>query len=122
MIQRCYNTKRKAYPDYGGRGIIVCDSWRNDFISFKEWAEQHGYSDELSIERINADGNYDPGNCEWITRARQARNKRTTKLDSVSISALYKRMEEAKKTREHERMNEAREELLRRGISERRTI
>lgn len=76
---RCYNKKSKDFPHYGGRGIQVCEEWRNDFIAFREWALSHGYEKDLTIDRINVDGNYEPSNCRWATVAEQNRNKTTTK-------------------------------------------
>ena len=60
---------------YGGRGISVCDEW-NEFKAFKEWAMNNGYSDQLTIDRINVNGNYEPDNCGWATQKEQCRNKR----------------------------------------------
>lgn len=76
MKQRCYNPNATCYRNYGGRGIKVCDEWLHDFLKFKSWAEAHGYNDTLTIDRINNDGNYEPSNCRWITRAEQNKNKR----------------------------------------------
>ena len=74
MKQRCYNPKNNRYHRYGGRGIIVCDEWKEDFKTFYEWAITHGYRDDLTIERVNNDGNYEPTNCTWIPRSEQAKN------------------------------------------------
>ncbi len=76
MKNRCYNTKLKQYKDYGGRGIAVCDEWKDDFTNFYNWSMSHGYDDALSIDRIDNNGNYEPNNCRWITQKQQARNKR----------------------------------------------
>ena len=78
MKKRCYNPKTKAYKDYGGRGISVCDDWVSDFKSFYEWAIRTGYKEGLTIDRINVNGNYCPENCRWITLQEQARNRRNT--------------------------------------------
>ena len=78
MKRRCYNKNDKMhYPAYGGRGIIVCDEWKNNFLSFYNWAMANGYNDKLTIERVDVNGNYTPNNCKWATVAEQNRNKRT---------------------------------------------
>ena len=79
MKMRVYNPQYKRYSDYGGRGITICDEWKNDFMSFHDWAMSNGYSDELSIDRIDNDGNYCPENCRWTTRIIQNRNQRIKK-------------------------------------------
>ena len=73
---RILNPKKERYINYGGRGITICEEWKNDFISFYNWAMENGYSDELSIDRIDNDGNYCPENCRWTTRTIQNRNQR----------------------------------------------
>ena len=75
MRQRCYNNKQKHYDRYGGRGITVCDEWLNDFKAFYDWAMTNGYRDDLTIDRINNDGNYEPSNCRWVTMKEQNSNK-----------------------------------------------
>jgi hypothetical protein len=76
MKHRCFNSNNKHYKRYGGRGITICDEWlgENGFINFYNWAMANGYSDDLTIDRINNDGNYEPSNCRWTTQEVQANN------------------------------------------------
>ena len=80
MKDRCYRRGDKFYADYGGRGISVCDGWRNDFSAFQSWALSNGYADGLTIDRINNDGNYSPDNCRWATTKTQNRNSRNNRV------------------------------------------
>jgi hypothetical protein len=79
VIKRCTNRNAKEWPNYGGRGITVCDQWRNDFAAFLADAGKRP-SDEHTLDRINNDGNYEPGNVRWTTRKQQNLNKRTNRI------------------------------------------
>jgi hypothetical protein len=69
MNTRCFNKNYPKYCDYGGRGIIVCEEWKNDIMAFYNWAINNGYKEGLAIDRIDNNGNYEPSNCQWITQA-----------------------------------------------------
>jgi hypothetical protein len=77
MKSRCYDSNQLVYPNYGGRGIKVCDEWKNSYEAFRDWAYLSGYKNDLTIERIDVNGNYYPNNCTWITLEKQASNKRS---------------------------------------------
>ena len=83
MRSRCYNSKNSSFKYYGGRDITICDEWREDFQCFENWALQNGYADNLSIDRIDVEGNYEPSNCRWATPKEQANNKRNKKGSGV---------------------------------------
>ncbi len=76
MKTRCGNPNSKSYSYYGGRGIKVCDLWLNNFAEFEKWALENGYSDKLTLDRKNPDGNYEPDNCRWATWHEQRINRR----------------------------------------------
>lgn len=94
MKDRCYKENHKSYKDYGERGIRVCEEWlgKDGFLNFYSWAMNNGYSDDLTIERKNMDGNYEPDNCCWITMEEQQKNKRS----NVYVMCHGKRMIVAK--------------------------
>lgn len=78
--QRCNNPNDKHYKDYGGRGITICAEWNESYEAFRDWALSHNYSENLSIDRIDNDGNYEPSNCRWATSSEQNANRRHYKL------------------------------------------
>ena len=83
MRQRCRDKNSKDYPHYGGRGIAVCEEWESNYTAFRNWAMENGYREDLTIDRINVDGNYCPDNCRWITVAEQNRNTTRTRRRSA---------------------------------------
>ena len=75
MKSRCYNKDFPRYQDWGCRGIAVCDEWYNDFMAFYDWSMNNGYKDNLTIDRIDVNGNYEPNNCRWATVKQQSTAK-----------------------------------------------
>ena len=85
MKQRILNPNSKSYKDYGGRGITICDEWL-EFIPFRDWALTNGYSEDLEINRIKNDGNYEPFNCDFVTSTENNRNKRGQKIKDMEMA------------------------------------
>lgn len=79
MHNRCYNHNHDRFKWYGGKGISICDEW-HEFISFRAWALSNGYTDELTIDRIDADRNYCPDNCKWVDMKVQANNRSNNRI------------------------------------------
>ena len=96
MKYRCYNPNNDDFKDYGARGISICKEWLSGFENFYNWAITNGYNKDLSIDRIDVNGNYEPSNCRWATPTTQARNKRNqhtnkTGFKGVVFVSRYKR-------------------------------
>ena len=80
MKARCGNENSPKFQSYGARGIRVCDEWVHNFPAFRDWALSNGYAENLSIDRIDVNGNYEPNNCRWATAIEQSRNRRSNHI------------------------------------------
>ena len=89
MKQRCYNQNGINYKYYGGKGIFICDEWLNDFEKFYEWSLQNGYSDNLTIDRIDSNKEYSPDNCKWSTKKEQAYNRSISVKLTLNGRTMY---------------------------------
>ena len=78
--QRCFNPHSNRYKNYGGRGISICDEWKNSFETFCKWALENGYKEGLSIDRIDHEKNYEPSNCRWTDEITQQNNRTNNTL------------------------------------------
>ena len=83
MVSRCYKPSNNRYKNYGARGIIVCHEWLEDKAKFFEWAFSNGYQDDLTIDRIDSDGNYEPNNCRWVTYKEQENNRKNNRMLTI---------------------------------------
>ena len=90
MKHRCYDENDIGFFRYGGAGISICDEWKDNVVSFYEWAMTNGYKEGLAIDRINNKGNYEPSNCRWVTMAVQNQNQTTTKIHPDQIDDIRK--------------------------------
>ena len=89
MKTRCYRPCYSGYSNYGGRGISVCEEWYGDFEVFEKWALANGYTENLTIDRIDNDGDYCPNNCRWVTRSQQNSNKRPRSYRAYKRSYIW---------------------------------
>lgn len=80
MKQRCNPENTNYSRNYSRRGIVVCSEWSENFEAFRDWAMSNGYRDDLSLDRINVNGNYEPSNCRWASRSEQQNNKRNNRF------------------------------------------
>lgn len=80
--KRCYKKTENNYKNYGGKGVVMCKEWLNEPMCFIGWALKNGYKDNLTIDRINNNGNYEPTNCRWVTKYVQANNTSTNRYIS----------------------------------------
>lgn len=101
MKYRCHGTgNSRAHANYRDRGIIVCDLWRENFELFERWSLNNGYADDLTIDRIDCDGNYCPENCRWISRSENSKNRyhsgiiASQRLVKVEVSGSVKKIME----------------------------
>ena len=79
MKKRCYNPNCKCFKWYGGKGVQVCEDWKNSYPKFKDWALLNGYTDKLTLDRIDNNKNYEPLNCQWITQSENSKKMQKQK-------------------------------------------
>lgn len=103
MLNRCYNINNKNYKNYGSRDIKVCDEWSHDFYAFRDWALENGYADNLTLDRIDVNGNYEPYNCRWVTVKVQNNNRSNNRIvsykgETMTLHELSEKYDVAYKT------------------------
>jgi len=91
MKQRCFNSNNCRWKYYGGKGVMVCPEWL-EFDEFAKWALANGYADNLTIDRINSDGNYEPSNCQWVTRSENTIKAHLGRNHSISTKNLQSKV------------------------------
>ena len=82
--KRCFNPSHPYYTHYGGRGITVCEEWKDSFEAFEMWALENGYAEHLTIDRIDNNGNYCPENCRFVTQTEQIRNRSISRKATIN--------------------------------------
>ena len=85
---RCFKPSNRNYPNYGGRGISMCEEWKESFAAFCAWAFANGYEDDLSIDRIDVEGDYCPENCRWANSSLQSENKRISTRNTSGVTGV----------------------------------
>lgn len=95
MRSRCRNSKHPRFSQYGGKGVTVCDEW-NNFLAFEQWSLKNGYADDLTIDRIDNDGGYNPSNCRWISLEENSSRAHKTK----DREKAFQELRDGKTTRE----------------------
>lgn len=97
---RCYDPRHKSYNDYGGRGIRVCEEWLADFLCFRQWSMEHGYSEGMQIDRRDNKRGYAPENCRWVPRQVNAQNRRSVRYCQSQADEVRRLRGAGKKLRE----------------------
>lgn len=103
MLNRCYNKNNRSFARYGGRGIGVYVDWFNDFYAFRDWALDNGYANNLTLDRIDVNGNYVPDNCRWVTVKVQNNNRSNNRIvnykgETMTLHELSEKHDIAYKT------------------------